>query len=146
MMARLLVVEDDTDTRRLIRKRLEGDGHAVDEAASVAAALAALRSGRPYHLVLCDIFLPGAPGWDLMRAMAADPALCNIPVLVVSITEADDTPDDVAVAGWIVKPFTRHQLLDGVDGVLLAGGVDGPLPGPPIPPDTGAVERAGDDG
>lgn len=128
-MARLLVVEDDADTRGLIRRHLERDGHAVGEAASVAAALAALRSDRPYHVVVCDVVLPGGPGWNLMRSMAADPALCAVPVLVVSITESDDKPDDVLVAGWLVKPFTRHQLLDAVDSVLAAAQVTGPPAG-----------------
>lgn len=128
-MARVLVVEDDYDTRRLMRRWLEGGRHSVEETGSVAAARAALRSGEGCDIVVCDVLLPGAPGWDLIREMAADPVFGGTPVLVVSITDADDTPDDVRVAGWLVKPFTRQHLLEAVAAVVSPA------------PDGGAIER-----
>lgn len=130
-MARVLVVEDDQDTRRLLRRWLEAEGHIVGEAGSVVSALAEARLERSFQLVVCDVLLPGAPGWDLIREMAADPALQAIPVLVVSITDMDDIPKDVRIARWIVKPFTRSQLLDAVDSVLVATSGDDGVPSGP---------------
>ncbi len=60
-MARILVVDDDTDVRGVIRKVLAGDGHEVVEAPDGDAALTKYRE-KPADLVLIDIYMPRADG------------------------------------------------------------------------------------
>src|SRR5688500_20349136 len=67
-MARILVVEDQDDVRRMLVTALEMEGHVVQEAASAAEGLRRLQQSR-FHLVLSDYAMPGGTGtWMLHEA------------------------------------------------------------------------------
>ncbi len=70
-MARVLVVEDDADARRLICHRLKRAGHDVEEAATGEGALRLL-SQSEYQLVMLDVVLPGISGWEVARQVGSD--------------------------------------------------------------------------
>jgi CheY-like chemotaxis protein len=65
---RVLVVEDEADTRSLLRETLERCGAEVQEAGSVATALARIREWRP-EVVVSDIGMPGEDGYELVRRL-----------------------------------------------------------------------------
>jgi two-component system CheB/CheR fusion protein len=71
---RVLVVEDNVDAADSLREVLELGGHRVDVAYTAEAAIARARAFKP-EVVLCDIGLPGTDGYEVARAMRADPAL-----------------------------------------------------------------------
>jgi CheY-like chemotaxis protein len=72
---RVLVVDDDTDVRESLQMLLELYGAEVSGAASAEAAMAAFERSRP-DVLMCDISMPGADGYDLMRRIASrDPSL-----------------------------------------------------------------------
>lgn len=116
-MSRVLVVEDDADTRGLLHRRIESEGHDVDDVATGEAALLALDQ-RDYDLVVLDVQLPGIMGWEVMRTMAVDPRLSSVPVLLCTITEPDDAPVGIEAVGWLAKPFTRHDLGKALEAAL----------------------------
>ncbi len=120
-MTRVLVVEDDADTRLLLRRRVATEGHGVDDVATGEAALEALRE-RDYDLVILDVRLPGIMGWEVIRTMAADPRLAEVPVLLCTITEPDDAPAGIESVGWLAKPFTRHDLGAALQAALAKPG------------------------
>jgi PAS domain S-box-containing protein len=68
---RVLVVEDNADTLRILARLLSGRGHRVATAADVASALAAVASEGPFDLVVSDIGLPDGSGLDLMPRLRA---------------------------------------------------------------------------
>lgn len=120
-MARVLIVEDDADTRRLLRRRLASTSNEVDDVATGELALAALDRST-YDLIVLDVNLPGIQGWEVIRAVAASERLASVPVLLCTITEPEDAPPGVEAVGWLAKPFTRGDLDLAVN--LALGGPD----------------------
>jgi len=109
-MEPLLLVEDKTELRTMLRKALEKSGYAVEEAPDGAAALHKIRERR-YLLVVSDLKMPGASGIDVLRAVNdADPA---IPVILMtaygSIEEAVTAMKEGAF-DFIQKPVDLEHL------------------------------------
>lgn len=118
---KFLVVDDSAAVRRIVRGLLAKMGcENTAEAADGSIALGMLKLGG-YDFVVSDIHMPNLNGFDLLKAMKADPALKHVPVLVVAAEALDE---DIALAaqsgaaGYIVKPFTRATLQDKVEKIL----------------------------
>ena len=83
-MAKILLVEDEPDTRELVRLTLELDGHEVLEAATGEEAIVKARGGRP-GLILMDISLPGQfDGLEATKRLRADPAFDDTPIIALT--------------------------------------------------------------
>ena len=83
MSKRILVVEDQLDTRRIIRDMLAATDYEIIEAEDGEQALAAIAKQRP-DLILMDVQLPIIDGYTATRRIKADPALRSIPVIAVT--------------------------------------------------------------
>jgi signal transduction histidine kinase len=109
----VLVVDDDANLRRLVRDNLVLEGMAVRAAADVPAAREALDGWTP-DLIVLDVMLPGASGFDLCRELSADPGLRDVPVLFLSAR--GETEDKVMGLGlgavdYLGKPFDPAELV-----------------------------------
>ncbi|HEX6865583.1 MAG TPA: response regulator [Thermoanaerobaculia bacterium] len=83
-MAKILLVEDEPDTRELVRLTLELDGHEVLEAATAEEAIAKARSSRP-GLILMDLSLAGHfDGLEATKRLRADPAFDDVPIVALT--------------------------------------------------------------
>jgi response regulator RpfG family c-di-GMP phosphodiesterase len=117
---RLLLVDDDTGLRSLLRTTFELVDMEVEEAENATAALLAIRSCRP-DVVVLDVSMPGLSGFDLCRLLKADPDTASIAVVVLSGSngatqlEAEETGADA----FVRKPFSPLELLGVVE--RLAG-------------------------
>jgi chemosensory pili system protein ChpA (sensor histidine kinase/response regulator) len=80
----VLVVDDDAGVRSLYLDSLEQSGHTVAIAADGAEALARLREGSHPCVVLTDLRMPRMDGFELSRAVAHDPQLASIPIVVLT--------------------------------------------------------------
>ncbi len=111
-MAKILVVDDDAQVLRSIRRVLESAGFEVTTAEKGAQALEMLREDRPDVLVL-DIIMPEMTGLEVCRRLRADPFLARIPILFLT---AKNRPTDVAEAldaggdDFLTKPFEVIEL------------------------------------
>jgi two-component system, chemotaxis family, chemotaxis protein CheY len=107
---RVLVVDDESSVRFVLRKILEAAGHEVLEASDGAAALACVANCRP-QLVMTDVKMPVMSGQELVARLRSDPATASIPIIVVS-----SEPDIIAlpVDAALAKPFRNHELLESV--------------------------------
>jgi CheY-like chemotaxis protein len=114
--ARILLVEDDDDTRQLLALALGGQRHVVDQAASAPHALELLRRNA-YHLVLTDYDLPGMTGSALLREAARQGLLRSAAAVVVT---AHPTPEGVAPGSVIRKPLDLPGFLEQVRHILVA--------------------------
>jgi CheY-like chemotaxis protein len=80
----ILVVDDEASVRQLYRDALAEAGHSVESASDGTEALSLLRSGRVPCVVLSDVRMPRMDGWELSRAIADDPQLGSVPVVVLT--------------------------------------------------------------
>lgn len=117
----ILIVDDYRTMLRIIRNLLTQLGFThVDEATDGPAALAKLRTGR-FGLVISDWNMEPMSGLELLRKMRGDPALRDLPFIMIT---ADRKPAKVAeadragVSGYIVKPFNAETLRNRIAGAL----------------------------
>jgi CheY-like chemotaxis protein len=114
--ARVLLVEDDEDTRQLLALALGGERYTVDEAGTAPRALELLRHNT-YDLVLTDYDLPGMTGSALLKEAARQGVLRTAATIVVT---AHPSPTDVDPAGLIRKPLDLPDFLAQVRHILAA--------------------------
>jgi DNA-binding NtrC family response regulator len=130
-VARVLVVDDDRGIRETVALALASAGHDVTRADSVAAARHVL-SSQPPDLVVCDIYMPGESGLDLLAELQRLPS----PPRVILMT-ARGTVETATLAGrvgafdYLAKPFDVALLNERVRAALA------PAPAAVPPPETG---------
>jgi CheY-like chemotaxis protein len=108
----ILVVEDDFDSREMMKLFLESEGYPVVSAAHGKEALHQL-SGLSPCLIILDLMMPVMNGWEFRAAQTQDPALSKIPVVVVSADgNVKEKATKLGVAGYLQKPVQFDALLD----------------------------------
>jgi CheY-like chemotaxis protein len=108
----ILIVEDDTFTRKLERMILERANHQIIEAESGEAALQCLQDNY-IDIILVDIIMPGMSGIELIAKLKNDPMTARIPVIFCSsVSEQDQVREAVAlgVDGYVLKPIVASVL------------------------------------
>ncbi|HEY3122186.1 MAG TPA: response regulator [Vicinamibacteria bacterium] len=130
--ARILLVEDDDDTRQLLAIALGGQGYRVEEAATAQEGLDRLRS-EPFSLVLSDYDLPGKTGAAMLKEANDSGLLSHTPTLVIT---AHPEPEGIQNAEVIRKPLDLDRFLQQVRNILRTDSrVKGPAkPAPPAAP------------
>jgi serine/threonine-protein kinase len=118
--ARILVVDDGADNRDVLRRRLERSGHVVETAEHGRRALELLGT-MPFDLVLLDVLMPELDGFAVLEAIKGDPALRDIPVIMISAL--DDTPGIVrciehGAEDFLSKPFDPVLLRARINASL----------------------------
>ncbi len=106
-VARILLIDDDSDIREVVGEALEFAGYEVATAREGREGLALCRSFRP-TLILLDLMMPGMSGWEFRAAQQEDAALAKIPVVVVTALGQDP---DIRVSAVLAKPFRLDDLL-----------------------------------
>lgn len=107
LSTKILVVDDDPLNRAVLRRGLEREGHTVTTAEDGLEALAAMRAG-DVDLVLLDIVMPRLDGFGVLDAMKSDPALREIPVIMISALDDSESVIRCIEAGaedHLPKPF-----------------------------------------
>lgn len=118
---KVLVVEDDETLAKFLRQYMELEGFAATTAGNRAEIITGLRQQPPPDLVLLDVMLPDADGFDVLQKMRAHPALKAVPVLMLT---AKATRESVlkglasGANGYITKPFQPDALIAAVKTVL----------------------------
>ena len=112
----VLVVDDDSAIRRVVRTVLEADNFEVVEAADGPAALLLLDAinGRGPEAVVLDIMMPGIDGIEVCRRIDHG----RVKVVMLSARDDADTRDQATKAGadaYLTKPFSAIELLDAVE-------------------------------
>ena len=114
MSKRLLVVDDDADMRLTLKLALELAGYGVDVAANAREALAVQRA-KPADILITDIFMPDADGFEAIDAFRKE--FPQTKIVVVSggaqFTKRDYLPDAelIGVDATLQKPFDVDKLL-----------------------------------
>lgn len=121
-MPRLLLVDDNEETRALLADALEMRGFDVVHARDGEGAVSQTRTHRP-DLVLMDMNMPIVDGWEATTRLKADGALAAIPVVALS---ANAMPGDseralsLGCAGYLTKPVELEELMGLIEATLRA--------------------------
>ncbi|WP_235880020.1 response regulator [Polyangium aurulentum] len=111
----MLVVEDDVDIRGLIADILRLEGYSVDAVENGREALEHLRAGPPPRVILLDLMMPEMNGWEFRTAQAQDPALAEIPVVILTGGgNAAAAAQGLGVDAFLRKPVDLDELLEMV--------------------------------
>ncbi len=118
-MATVLVVDDEPLIAMALEAALEDAGYAVSTAANGRQGLERLAEAPRPDLVLLDMMMPVMNGPAMLAAMAADPELTGIPVVVLSsLPEEAIRARAGGVAAILRKPCTAEQVLDAIARAL----------------------------
>lgn len=123
-VARIALIEDDIEIRRLVAEALSAEGHDVESADKAMDGLQLAVKGGP-DLVLMDLGLPDLDGTELLRMIRA---VSGVPVIVITARDDDGEVISTLDAGaddYLVKPFSIAQLEARVRAVLRRSSGDG---------------------
>ncbi len=105
----ILVIDDDPTVRDLFNNHLTKLGYQVTVANGGDEGLRLARQIKPAAITL-DVMMPGMDGWMVLSALKTDPALNNIPVIVVSMVEDKHLGYSLGANDYLIKPVNRQQL------------------------------------
>jgi two-component system chemotaxis sensor kinase CheA len=112
----LLLVDDSAFFRNMLVPVLRAAGYTVTTAASGEEAFGLIRSGRTFDLIVTDLNMPGMDGLELARALRAEAATADIPLIALSSMTTPDMIERVRNAGFhdFVTKFDRQGLIAAI--------------------------------
>lgn len=120
-MKKVMTVEDDNDTRKVIKLILEKEGYKIIEARDGKECLKKLKKETP-DLILMDIMMPCMSGWDTITKIKKNKKWNKIKICFLSVVEASKERKkalvESGVQGYIMKPFEKKQLINEVKRLL----------------------------
>lgn len=111
-MARILIIEDETQIRDNLVRFLRLEGHEVGFAEDGVAGLELLRAAPP-DLVICDFMMPRMDGFAVLAALQADEALRQLPFIMLSASAEPERLDKAVAMGaraYVTKPFRFAEM------------------------------------
>ena len=120
-MYKILVVDDEENIRRLIKKYAEFEGHTVDEAKDGMEAIKMTRDGE-YDLLVVDIMMPELDGFSACREIRK---FSSVPIIVLSARgeEYDKINGfEIGVDDYVVKPFSPKELMLRIEAIMKRAG------------------------
>jgi CheY-like chemotaxis protein len=115
---RVLVIDDDADSRLLLTQYLEDWGCEVTATGSGVQGLTLAEKNQP-DLILLDLIMPGMTGWEVLKALKAHPLLGRVPVVVVSIIAHENRGTILGAVDLLDKPVSREALAEVLDRNLI---------------------------
>ena len=112
-MSTIMVVDDDADTRYVLRLILEREGHSVLDAPHGEAALALIARNALPDVVMTDLRMPILNGEELILRLRLEPSTASIPIVIVSgnLGAAQALHSSGLVEGVVQKPFEPAELV-----------------------------------
>lgn len=117
---KIIIVDDDRETREMLKMALELEGYDVAEAANGLRLISSLHVDRP-DLILLDVMMSWINGFELCRAVKKNEEFKNIPVIFISARKtARDIEAGMAAgaADYFSKPIDMERLLARIAGLV----------------------------
>lgn len=105
----VLVIDDDPIQRDLMKRFLTNEGFIVKTASGGDEGLELARALLPIAITL-DVMMPAMDGWSVLSALKADPTVCDIPVIMLTIQDDKKRGYALGAANYITKPTDSKQL------------------------------------
>jgi CheY-like chemotaxis protein/anti-sigma regulatory factor (Ser/Thr protein kinase) len=106
----VLVIDDEAVVRELMQRFLTKEGFRVLTAASGEDGLRLAREQRPEAITL-DVMMPGMDGWAVLCALATDPELADLPVIMLTIVDDKKMGYALGASEYLTKPIDRARLV-----------------------------------
>jgi len=126
--ATILVADDSSDIRTIMRYLLNDLGFAVVEASDGNEAVRLARQCQPV-LILLDLCMPGIDGWEVAARLRADPALEEVPILAMTAYNVSSAIRAALHAGCqqvVTKPFDLHEISRQIAALMVPHGMLAP--------------------
>jgi CheY-like chemotaxis protein len=120
-MKKVLIVEDDLGTRKVLAKAVESLGHTSIQASSGSRALGVLSDNRDIALLVTDYMMPDLDGKMLVRTLRSDPSVPKLPIIMVSgVVRLDEISSvlELGVDRFISKPVNIEEFKGYVTALL----------------------------
>jgi DNA-binding response OmpR family regulator len=117
MTKRVLIVDDEFGIADIVAEILTEQGYATALAINGQLALASMAKERP-DLVLLDVMMPVLDGIGTLTAIRADPALAQLPVIMMTALPEALPKDRSLYQAVLLKPFSEQQLFAAVEALL----------------------------
>lgn len=133
MKAKILIAEDDANIRLGLVATLESDGYGVTAASDGAQALKVFPQEK-FDLVVLDVMMPKASGYDVCRELRAKGARVPVLFLTAKGEEVDKVVGlKLGADDYVTKPFGVHELLARVEALLRRGRAAGAVAAAELP-------------
>lgn len=122
MSKTILIVDDSSSLRTVVRMALVRAGYNVIEAGDGKEGLTALEKAGKVNLIVSDVNMPNMDGISFVTQVKQHPRHKFVPVIMLTTEGQDEKKQQGRAAGakaWIVKPFNPPQLLDAVSKLIL---------------------------
>jgi two-component system chemotaxis response regulator CheY len=122
MAKTILIVDDSSSLRTVVKMALTRAGYEVLEAGDGNEGLAQLDKTAKVHLIVSDVNMPNMDGITFVTHVKQHPRHKFTPVIMLTTEGQDAKKEQGRAAGakaWIVKPFNPPQLLDAVSKLIL---------------------------
>ena len=118
---KVLVIDDDSTARQLLKRNLEEQGYEVVTAEGGEQGIALAKSEKP-AVITCDIQMPNVDGWEVLRQLKDDPNTESIPVIMVSMVEDGKKGIALGAVEHLRKPVNREQLRSVISRYVKTAG------------------------
>lgn len=120
-MGRIMVVDDEPDLLRLLKRILGRRGYEVITSSSGRECLRKAKTEK-LDLILLDIMMPDMDGWEVCKALKTDPKTKKIPVVVITVMTGGESVQRglrlTGCDGSVEKPINREKLFGTIEGFL----------------------------
>ena len=113
----ILIVDDDPYFHDIVKRKLSEEKLRLISALGGSEGLKKAKSYKP-HAILLDILMPGKDGWKVLQELKDDDDLKNIPVIVASTLDDDNSTRSLGAKAFLKKPVEKEQLLATIERIF----------------------------
>jgi signal transduction histidine kinase/DNA-binding response OmpR family regulator len=117
----ILVIDDDPDAVYLLQENLEQKEYEISGCGNGLDGIQMARKQRP-QIILLDILLPGADGWQVLHELKNDPTTANIPVILHTIVDKKALGFQLGAADYLLKPLDPIAVREALERVSVKHG------------------------
>ncbi len=116
----ILAIDDDPEVHRLLARTLGAENYVFKSALNGADGLRLARELKP-DVITLDVLMPGMDGWTVLSLLKEDPALRQIPVIILSVRPDQDFGFAMGVTDYIQKPIDKQRLVAALQKIPRHG-------------------------
>ena len=113
----ILVIDDDALAHDLIKRKLAGEDYHIISALNGEQGIATAKELKP-DLILLDILMPGKDGWTVLAELRDDKQLADIPIIVISMLDDDQSATALGAKAYMTKPVDRDKLVANIQDIF----------------------------